>query len=388
MGTVEIHGFCDERFEKVKAAMAANYVEHGEIGSSLCIYEHGTCIVDLWAGHADAARSRPWEENTIANVFSATKGPTALTLHMLSDRGQLDLDAPIAEYWPEFAATDKTKERALVRHILTHEAAVPGIRTTKLEPEDFWNVEKFVDVLAKEPAWWEPGTEHGYHALSYGYLCGEVVRRATGKSLGTVFRTEIAEPWGLDFHIGIGPEEDHRIADLVNPPPLKEGQENPRLALQANPESRAAQVLSNPDLTANFELANRREWRAAEIPAAGGHGNGRSLARFYGALANGGEIDGVRVISEKALQRATETQWNGVDTVAGIELEFGLGFQVGALKWAKDEVLPSFGHGGAGGFMGLGDFDTGIGFGFAMNQLYEDHPEIRTASVVMAAFAS
>ncbi len=348
---IEVHGHCDERFGAVREAFEANFSDFPEVGASIAVTLDGESVIDLWAGHADEARTRAWERDTIVNIWSTTKGLTALAAHMLADRGQLDFDAPVAEYWPEFAQAGK--ESVPVRYLLTHQAGLPGFA------EDFdqtrmtdWDAT--VESLAAQTPSWEPGTKQGYHGLTFGWLVGEVVRRVAGKSVGTFVREEIADPLGIDAFIGVGPSEDHRIAEII-------------------PDTRRAEPGAPVRRTGGVSQ-NSREWRAAEIPAANGHSNARALARIYGALARGGEIDGVRLLSPEAVRRAAEEQANGPDETLKVPTHRTLGFM---LRFAEfDDLRPasSFGHAGAGGSQGFADPPAKIGFGYAMNQMLQPGP--------------
>jgi CubicO group peptidase (beta-lactamase class C family) len=357
----DVHGHCDPRFEAVRDAFAANFEAGAEVGASFAATVEGELVVDLWAGHADAARTRPWERDTIVNVFSTTKAMTALCANMLADRGLLDFDAPVARYWPEFAQNGK--ERLPVRWLLSHQAGLAAIRET-LPLEALFDWERMAGALARESPWWTPGTGNGYHAMTYGYLVGEVVRRITGKSLGTFFRDEVARPLAADFHIGLPASEDARVAELV-PPTAAEARAAGARAPAA--DSLTAKVLSNPPLRAEF--ANRPEWRRAENPAAGGHGNARSVARVLAALACGGAVDGVRLLDQRTLARAIDEQVRGKDLVLGFDMRWGLGFML------TSEALPfgpnprTFGHGGWGGSLGFADLDARVSWSYVMNKM-------------------
>src|SRR2546426_11011682 len=214
MAPPAVQGCCDARFAVVREAFAANFEAGREVGASFAATVDGEPVVDLWGGHADAARTRPWARDTIVNVFSTTKAMTALCAHMLADRGRLDLDAPVARYWPEFARAGK--ERITTRHLLTHSAGLAALRRS-LPTEALYDWTRMVEALAAETPWWEPGSANGYHAMTYRYLVGEVVRRLTGKTLGKFLRDEVTAPLGADFHIGLAPSEDARVAEMVPP---------------------------------------------------------------------------------------------------------------------------------------------------------------------------
>jgi CubicO group peptidase (beta-lactamase class C family) len=356
--TGEVRGTCVPRFAAVRAAFAANFEAGREIGASFAATLDGEPIVDLWGGHADGARARPWTEHTIVNVFSTTKAMTATCAHMLVDRGLLDVDAPVARYWPEFAAAGKAA--VPVRQVLSHTAGLAGV-TPRLPLEALYDWTRMTGVLAAETPWWTPGTASGYHAMTYGYLVGELVRRITGRSLGAFFRDEIARPLGADFHIGLPASEDPRVAEMV-PPARGEA------AIGVlDPTTIAGRALSNPPLRP--EAANRLEWRRAEIPAANGHGNARSVTRVLSALACGGALDGVRLLREDTLRRAIQEQFYGKDLVLGRTFRWGLGFML------TSDVLPLgpnphvFGHGGWGGSLGFADLDARVSWAYVMNKM-------------------
>jgi CubicO group peptidase (beta-lactamase class C family) len=381
MGTAAgIHGECDARFARLREVFERSFAEDRETGASLAVVLDGRPVVDLWGGHADAARTRAWERDTIVNLYSTTKGWTALCAQVLVDRGELDLDAPVARHWPEFARAGKGA--IPVRQLLCHQAGLPGIRR-KVEVEDVYDWERMTTLLAEEEPWWPPGTRHGYHALTFGWLVGEVVRRVAGRSLGAFFRDEIAGPLGLDLHVGLGAEHDARVAELI-PIPLDQQAGSP---IFANRESLGAKVLSNPRI--HPKQTRTREWRAAEIPAANGHGNARGLARLYGALARGGEIDGVRVISEAALAEAAREHAAGPDAVLVFPMHWGAGFIVNGQRVIYGPNARSFGHSGYGGSFGFADPDARLGMGYAMNRMGNAVAgDLRTLDLIRAAYAS
>lgn len=385
---IETHGACDSRFNAVKDAFAENFPAHGEVGAAVAVMVDGEMVVDLWAGHADGARTRPWERDTIVNVYSTTKGMTAICAHRLVDQGLLDLDAPVAEYWPEFAQVGK--EELPVRYLLSHRAGLPAVKDVMPAGSIYkWDV--MTEALAVQEPWWEPGTKHGYHALTFGWLVGEVVRRITGKSLGTYFREEVAEPLGLDFHIGLAEEHDGRTAEMIPAPLFQPGDQNPLAQVLSDPGSMGFKAfVISPDMIAPGTV-NTREWRAAEIPAANGHGDARALARVYGALARGSELDGVQVLSRGALERAIVEQSYGPDEVlAGIPTRFGLGFMLTMAEAPLGPNERAFGHPGAGGSLGFADPDAKVGFGYVMNKmlLTPDLLDPRWPSLIDAVYAS
>jgi CubicO group peptidase (beta-lactamase class C family) len=376
-----IHGRCDPRFGAVREAFAANFAAGREVGASFAATVEGEVVVDLWGGWADAAATRPWERDTIVNVFSTTKAMTALCAHILVDRGQLDLDAPVARYWPEFAQAGK--ERITTRHLLTHSAGLAALRRP-LPTEALYDRTRMVETLAAETPWWEPGSAHGYHALTYGYLVGEVVRRITRKTLGTFLRDEVTAPLAADFHIGLAPSEDARVAEMV-PPSAAETAADPSPAL--DPQSLSGRALSNPPLRAEF--ANRPEWRRAEIPAANGHGNARSVARVMAALACGGRLGGVRLLGEQTIAKAIEEQRYGKDLVLGFTMRWALGFMLTSRELPLGPNPRTFGHGGWGGSLGFADLDARVGWAYIMNKMSPGTTgDTRAAGILAALYGS
>ena len=364
---VEIQGQCDPRFRSLKDAFQQNFVDHAEVGASLAVMVDGKMVADLWGGHADAAGSRPWQRDTIVNVYSTTKGMTAICAHRLADQGLLDIDAPVAQYWPEFAQAGK--EKIPVRYLLSHRAGLPAVRQ-QLPPGSAYNWQTMTSALAAEEPWWEPGTKHGYHALTFGNLVGEVVRRIGGQSVGTYFRKQIAERLGLDFHIGLAERNDARTAEMLPLELPAPDETNPIFKALADPQSMTFKAFANPPDLMIPGTVNTRAWRAAEIPAANGHSDARSLARLYGTLARGGELDGVRVLSRDAIERARVEQSYGEDAVLfGLPSRFGLGFMLDLLEHRIVPQGDMFGHPGAGGSIGFADPNTGVGFGYVMNKM-------------------
>jgi CubicO group peptidase (beta-lactamase class C family) len=365
---LEVHGVCEPSFTAVRDGFSDNFSRFGEVGASLAVMVDGRMVVDLWAGNADAARTRPWERDTIVNAWSTTKGIVATCAHRLVDQGRLDLDAPVATYWPEFAQGGKSE--IPVRSLLSHQAGLPAIRK-QLPLRAAYDWDMMTAALAEEEPWWEPGTRHGYHAFTYGWLVGEVMRQVTGQSVGTYWRKEIAEPLGLNFYIGLAPEHDARTAECIAadlPPP---GETNFVMEMLKDPNSLPFKVLANPPDLFQPGVVNTREWRGAEIPAANGHGNARAIARLYGALARGGVLDGVRVLSPEAIERSTVEQASGKDEVMGLNLRTALGFVLSSPDAQMGPSPRAFGHSGAGGSLGFADPDAKIGFGYAMNRMIQ-----------------
>jgi CubicO group peptidase (beta-lactamase class C family) len=375
----DVQGHCDPRFERVRSAFADAFRAGHEVGASFAVAVDGEMVVDLWGGFADAARTRPWERDTLVCLYSTTKGPTALCAHLLADRGALDLDAPVARYWPEFAQAGK--QAIPVRHLLSHQAGLAGVPDS-IGAEDFYDWDAMVDALAAEAPAWEPGTAHGYHALTFGHLVGEVVRRVSGRTLGTFFREEVAERLGADLHIGLGAEHDARVAELIPP------EENEmRAALRdAGPGSLPARALDHA--AADPKRTGTRAWRGAEIPAANGHGNARALARIYSALACGGAVDGVRLLAPETLERASALAASGPDLVIRFPMFWGLGFMRNDFKVLYGPNPDSYGHTGFGGSFAFADPGARTAVGYAMNRMAATLAgEVRGASLVAATYA-
>lgn len=350
------HGFTHDRYAPVRATFESSLASGADIGACFCATQEGETVVDIWGGFADEARTRPWEKDTIVNVYSTTKTMTALTALILADRGDLDFDAPVARYWPEFAANGK--ERVKVSHLMSHAAGLSGWKEP-ITKEDLYDWEKCTALLAAQAPYWEPGTAPGYHALTQGYLVGEVVRRITGKSLGTVFREEIAGPMGADFHIGLPASEDARVAELIPPPPGSGLGSGIQTDLQKN-------MSNNPGI--DPRLTRTRAWRGAEIPAAGGTGNARSVAQIHTILANGGTANGKRFLSEAGCRKALELQVEGDDLILGMPARFGMGFGLagGAVPFRNPNTIY---WGGYGGSIIVIDMDARATYSYVMNKM-------------------
>ncbi|MHA1106262.1 MAG: serine hydrolase domain-containing protein [Promethearchaeota archaeon] len=356
---IEIEGYCDDRFTSVKKAFQSNFDENLEVGASFAVTINGKHVIDLWGGHADAAQTRPWKKDTIVNVYSTTKVMTAICIHMLVDRGLLDLDAPVAKYWPEFAQAGK--ENLPVRYLLSHTSGLAGwdkaFRTKKL-----YNWDLMVELLAAQKPWWEPGTKSGYHTITFGYLLGEIIKRITNQTVGTFFHEEVAKPLGADFYIGLPEEHDSRVADLIPPPPIDLSTFG-----DIDPESIAMRSLTHPMIDVNE--TKTREWRGAEIPAANGHGNARSVSRITAALACGGEIDGIHLLSEDTIKKSIEEQSNGTDLVLNVPIRFGLGWGLQSKDLPIGPNPNLFYWGGYGGSVVVVDLDEKMSISYVMNKM-------------------
>jgi CubicO group peptidase (beta-lactamase class C family) len=384
MNETKIEGHCEPRFAAVKKEFLKNFEDGLEMGASFAATIDGKSVVDIWGGYADEAGTRPWMKDTIVNVYSTTKVMTALCALILVDRGQLDLDAPVARYWPEFAQAGK--ETIPVRYLLSHTAGLAGI-DEPLPVHAFYDWDRVIRLLEKQVPLWEPGTQCGYHAITFGYLIGEVVRRITGKTLGTFFREEVAIPLGADFYIGVPEKEDYRVAELIPPPVIKPGAPG-YMDPDLMPEV-ARKAVGNPTLDSAFALRSRdRAWRAAEIPAANGHGNARSIARIGAALACGGELNGVRLLDMVTIEKAMEEQIYSTDLVMGTTVRYGLGVGLNCPEMPLGPNPRSFSWGGWGGSKIVIDIDARLSWGYAMNKMSGDPLDNRALGVAIKLYDS
>jgi CubicO group peptidase (beta-lactamase class C family) len=375
----DIQGTFDERFASVADVLSANLDRGADVGASVCVVYDGATVVDIWGGTIDDAGT-PWAEDTIVNVWSTTKTMTFLTALILADRGELDFHAPVAKYWPEFAANGK--EGVEVRHLMAHTAGLPGW-VEPIEEADLYDWEKATSLLAAQAPLWEPGTQSGYHALTQGYLIGEVVRRITGgTTIGDFFAKEIAGPLGADFHIGTGPEHDDRVA-LVIPPDESFGAGMSHLDL----DSDLARAMSHPPVDARWSWSEA--WRRAEIPAAGGHGNARSVARVQSVLSHGGEVDGIRLLSPSGCEAVFERQISGQDLVLPIPLTFGMGYGISSPEMPIGPNEHTCFWGGWGGSVVINDLDNRLTIAYVMNKMGQGTTgDDRGIGIAFAAYGS
>jgi len=373
-----IEGTWTDEFSGVKEALATNLDNGEDIGSSAAVFIDGEPVVDIWGGYVDEARTRPWEGDTIVNNFSTTKTMTALCALILADRGELDLHAPVKKYWPEFAAAGK--ERVEVRHFLGHTSGVAGW-TEPVTLENIYDSEKSTTLLARQAPWWEPGTAGGYHPITFGPLIGEVIRRITGKTLGRFFAEEVACPLGADYHIGTGRELDHRVSPMIQSSPWVQPSGKNTLGDRA---------YFNPFVSP--QTAGTIGWRRAELGGSNGHGNARSVALVQSILSCGGEIRGVRFLSQKGCKRVLDEQANNTDLVFGIPIRWGLGYALNSPLLTKIFGSQFAGRtvacwGGSGGSFCVNDLDARMTVAFVMNRHVEaggwDH---RSVDVIKAAY--
>jgi CubicO group peptidase (beta-lactamase class C family) len=354
----EIHGSFDPRFAGMKDLLSNSIDTGADVGASVAVTLDGEMVVDIWGGWADEAKTKPWQTDTITNVWSTTKTMTSLSALLLADRGELDVFAKVSKYWPEFAQNGK--ENVEVRHLMSHMSGVSAW-AQPVVVEDIYDWEKSTSMLARQAPWWEPGTASGYHALNQGHLVGEVIRRITGKKLGQFFRDEIAQPMGLDFHIGLAPSEFHRVANVIPPPPLDA--QMPAM----DPDSVGAKTFMGPAPQA--EVAWTEGWRTADIGAANGHGNARAVAKAHAPMACGGEAFGVKLLKPETCALPLQRQSNGIDLVLGQRVEFGIGFGIGGDAFA---YLPQDGvcfWGGWGGSIIIIDQVRRMTIAYMMNRM-------------------
>lgn len=372
-----IHGTCRNRFADVRAVLARNLDTGADIGASVAVYVDGEAVVDVWGGHVDAERTRPWERDTIVNMFSSTKTMTALCLLILADQGVVDLHAPVARYWPEFAAAGK--ERVEVRHLLGHTSGLPGW-DEPMTVADVLDREKAATLLARQAPWWTPGTAAGYEAITMGPLLGEVVRRTTGMTLTEFFAKEVAGPLRADCHIGAPVEADHRVSPMIVSTPIR---------MRESAGSIPERVFFNPYVTP--QDASTTAWRRGELGGSNGHSNARGLGLVQHVLAGGGEVGGVRLLSEAGCARALEVVADGQDLVLGMSLRWGMGYCVGSalarqIYGDRVEGRRVALWGGSGGSWVLNDLDARMTVAYVMNKHVEGLFDKRSVEIVNVAY--
>jgi CubicO group peptidase (beta-lactamase class C family) len=365
MSAPEIHGGVADGFGAVADAFAKNFVEHGELGAAFSVYVDGEVKADLWAGTADKSTGRPWHEDTLQLVFSTTKGATAICIARLVEAGLISYGDTVATHWPEFAANGKGD--VTIAQMMSHQAGVPYI-DAELGFDDAMAISPMVEALAAQAPVWEPGTKHGYHAVTYGWLAGELLRRVDGRTLGKFFAEEVAAPLGLDFWIGLPESEEPRVAPLEAVPTPDDPKVAALMEQFTGPGTTIWKALTvNGALTLDGDNAfNSRAVHATEMPAANGITTARSLARMYAATV--GPVDGIRLVGDDTIAAASAEAVNGPDAVLVFPSQFGMGFMLhGTLTPMLSAA--SFGHAGAGGSLGYADLDAKVGYGYVMNQM-------------------
>ena len=351
---MEIHGYCDERFGALREEFERNFAERGDVGASCAATVDGEYVVDIWAGHRDAAKTLPWEEDTIVCVFSTTKTMAALSALVLFDRGELSFDDPVTKYWPDYGQNGK--ESTEIRHFMGHTAGLPGFGE-KLTDAQLYDWDYVIGVLERQEPWWRPGAECGYHAITQGFLVGEIVRRITGLSLGTFFRENVAAPLGADFHIGLDPTHFERTAEMLS------GGAIPEMPEEMTPEHMRGRVDGTPDVMP--PVTNTAGWREAELPAANGHGNARSVVRAQTVIANGGTAFGVNLVSPATIEQIFREQG---EMVGGVRHGIGYGLSGFFTGEVPKDVKMCF-WGGAGGSTILLDLTNRACLSYVMNQM-------------------
>ena len=374
---VEVHGYCDPRFTAVKEAFANNFRNGGDVGASFAATIDGKFVIDIWAGYANAARTRPWKPDTLACLYSTTKTMTALCALILVDRGQLDLDAPVSRYWPEFAQAGK--QELPVKFLLSHQSGLAGF-DEQIPVEALFDWDRIVSLLAAQKPWWTPGTRCGYHAITQGYLVGEVIRRITNQTVGRFFGEEIAGPLQADCHIGLAPTHDTRVAEMIPDPRFLSSLSLPEMLRKAM----YPLIGQNNPVT----VSRSRAWRAAEIPSGNGYGNAHSVARMASVLACG-EVDGTRLLTPPTIEKAFQEQCHGTDLVLMVPIRWALGFVLASKEMPFGPNPRTLYGAGGGGSVVVIDRDARLSLAYVMNNCIASALEgdDRALSLVRALYA-
>jgi CubicO group peptidase (beta-lactamase class C family) len=370
-----IQGSCDAEFAAVRETFADNFRRRGEIGAAVCVYKDGKKVVDLWGGHKDVAKTVPWDKDTIVIMNSLAKSMTSLCMHVLIDRGKVDFDAPVADYWPEFAQAGK--QNVLIRHILSHTDGV--IYCDQATPGSWFRWDEHIKALEQQEPAWTPGTYGAYNSINIGYLLGEVLRRVTGESVGSFLRKEVTEKLGVDYHIGLRPDEIARVSDMHKNP------KNAFFQIASDPSTPLGRAFRSAPKMGYFQ--NCREIREIEVPSFGGHGNARAMARIYAMLAADGTLDGARILSPGAVERTRWLVWERDCIMTQRYLRMGFGFmhnEPSTLPMGKN--MAAYGHSGTGGAFAWCDRDRNMAFAYCTN-FQREGPGIgpRGAALAVAA---
>jgi len=370
----EIHGEVAEGFGPIADAFANNFDEFDEVGAAFCLYLGGAPVVDIWGGMADPAVGRPWERDTLQLHFSTTKGVAAICAAILYERGQLDYDATVASYWPEFG--QRGKESVTVAQCMSHQAGLAALDTV-LSLDEICDLEPVLRALEDQEPLWEPGTANGYHAITYGWIVGEIVKRIDGRPIGRFLADEVARPLGVDSFIGLPESEEHRVAPIIAAPMITDAPTLELIMALMGPGSLGYRALTmdgamfsgaeyDPSTPLRMDTFNSRQIHAAEIPGAAGISEARALARMYGACV--AEVDGIRLINDDTVRKVRSEYSRGPDKTLVVECAWGMGF-MRHLETSPMLNGESFGHSGAGGSLAFGDLDHQVGFGYVMNQM-------------------
>ena len=371
-----VSGNTSPHFSAVREAFERSFADGLELGAALAVVVEGETVVDLWGGHRTLDRSQAWQADTLVNVWSVGKGVMALAIAMLADRGQLDYAVPVARYWPEFAAGGKGD--ITVDQVMSHQAGLDGLNVPMAD-DDIFDWQRVVDALAAMAPLWPPGSRCVYHPLTYGFLSGELIRRIDGRSPGRFIAEEIAKPLKLDLHIGLAAADDARAAQMSVGAKAYDW-------VRQGEQSAYPHAFRNPSLSAT--APNQRAWRAAEVPGGNAHSDARSLARLYGALARGGELDGVRLVSPQGLANAVAVRFDGLDACSQAPTVFGAGFRRDAIGFGPHAGPGHFGHTGWGGSVAFADPARGLGFAFVTKHLlgFDDGVDPRRQRVLDAVY--
>lgn len=366
----EIGGQVAQGFEQVQDVFEANWAEDIEVGASLSVVLEGETIIDLWGGWRDRERTIPWTEDTLVNVYSTTKGMGSTAMAVLAEDGKVDFDVPAVQYWPEFGAHGK--DVLTVGQVMSHQSGLNGWHET-MQVADLYDWEKATSFLAAQQPFWTPGTGVAYHAVTWGFLVGEIFRRAAGQTMGSFFRERISGALNADFWIGLPESEEGRVAIMIGPnhavAPVDLDIDRDAIAFAKKNQGNelATKSAINP-IIRPYQDVSTRAWRGAELAAANGTANARGIARIYGALANGGELEGTRIISAAGIEEARKVEWDGPALTPGPDVTWLRGFSRNRSLMSGPNPM-TFGHGGAGGSAGFADPDAHLGFGYAMNQM-------------------
>ncbi len=389
-----VHGECDPAFSAVEDAFRENFRNLNEIGAGFCVRIDGRVVVDLWGGHQDEARTRPWERDTLVNAYSVGKGITAMLVLSLVERGELELDEPIIKLWPEFAA--EGEQKTTLRMLLAHRGGLPAVRQS-LEPNAIFDWSTMTGALAEQRAYWEPGQSHGYHINTFGFLVGEPVCRRLGKSFSDALDERLTGPIGADFHIGLPDSKHGRVASIVQAKPRRQGFDPHDAARtffvsktaepNAKHEDMLAKTYFNPVGFSGFGVVNGANWRRASIPSTNGHGTARAVAEIYDIFLNRDVSQG-GLVGPGLRAEACQIQSDGMDEVLGKPSRFGLGFQLSQPERPIGRSPESFGHLGYGGTLGFADPETGLAVGYLMNRPGERWRTPRTDNLIDAVYDS
>ena len=371
-------GHAGAGFEGVRKAFESLFADGLDHGAAVAVWVDGQPVVDLWGGHSDLARTRPWQRDTLVNVWSVTKGVAALAVAMLVERGRLDYRAPVAQYWPEFAANGK--EAITVEQVLSHQAGLDG-QAVPISDADFYAREPFVRALAAMAPLWAPGSRCVYHPVTYGHIVGELVRRVDGRTFSAFIAQEIVDPLGLSFFVGLPEAHDHRAATMT-------AHDKAYDWIRQGEKSAYPHGFRNPTLRA--DTPNERAWRAAEVPAANGQSDACALATLYGVLACGGSTGGHRLLSPETLRLATAERFHGVDACSQAPTVFAAGFRIGAIGFGPHVGAGHFGHTGWGGSVAFADPARRLGFAYVTSRLlgFDDGVDPRRARLLDAVYAA